>query len=368
MGPVLGGILAQFLGWRAIFWFLVIMAVVYLIPFLITFPETGRNVVGNGSIPPQGWNMSLLNYLSTRRAAKRPDTLTRTISRESNRRAQAQLASHRKIRFPNPLHTLQVIFEKDVGLLLFYNSLVYTAFYDVTTSLPYMFQQTYGFNDLQIGLCFIPFGVGCFLAPLTNGWLLDWNFRRLAKKAGLPVDRKRAQDLRGFPLERSRIDIAWPLVVVGTATLLCYGWVMDVNAPLAAPLVLQFIMGFTLNGSFNALSVMLVDLYPSSPATATAANNLVRCLVGAGGTAIIIIMIDAMGRGWCFTLVAAVVASTSPILWVLCRWGPKWREERRVRVERKRREKEGSSDDKAESEGAEINERAGVPDTHEQKT
>lgn len=53
LGPVLGGILAEFLGWRAIFWFLTIMAGVYLIPFAITFPETGRNVVGNGSIPPR---------------------------------------------------------------------------------------------------------------------------------------------------------------------------------------------------------------------------------------------------------------------------------------------------------------------------
>ena len=61
IAPVLGGILSQFPGWRSLFWFSTIMAVIYLIPFTITFPETGRNVVGNGSVPPQGWNMSLLN-------------------------------------------------------------------------------------------------------------------------------------------------------------------------------------------------------------------------------------------------------------------------------------------------------------------
>ena len=32
---------AQFLGWRAIFWFLTIMAVVFLVPFVMFFPETG---------------------------------------------------------------------------------------------------------------------------------------------------------------------------------------------------------------------------------------------------------------------------------------------------------------------------------------
>lgn len=79
-----------------------------------------------------------------------------------------------------------------------------------------------------------------------------------------------------------------------------------------------------------------MDLYPYSPATATAANNLVRCLTGAAGTAAIIPMIEGMGRGWCFTFIAAVVFATSPLLWVEVRWGPGWREERRVRVERRK--------------------------------
>ena len=90
----------------------------------------------------------------------------------------------------------------------------------------------------------------------------------------------------------------------------------------------------------KVMSTMLVDLYPSSPATATAANNLVRCLMGAAGTAVIIQMINGMGRGWCFTFVAAVIFFTSPLLWVELKWGPKWREQRRVRVEKREEVKE----------------------------
>ncbi|EKG17179.1 Major facilitator superfamily [Macrophomina phaseolina MS6] len=123
-GPVIGGLLAQFLGWRSIFWFLVIMAGIYLIVFTIVFPETGRNVVGNGSIPPQGWNMSVLNWLSVRKAASTSDSLSRTTSSESARLAQQRLAHSRKLRWPNPLNTMKLIKEPDVGLLLIYNSLV----------------------------------------------------------------------------------------------------------------------------------------------------------------------------------------------------------------------------------------------------
>ena len=358
IGPVVGGILAQFLGWRSIFWFLVILSALYLSSLLLFFPETGRNVVGNGSIPPQPWNMSLISHLSAKKvaqaeAARRP-SLERTVTQTSlQQQAQKDLANRRKLRWPNPLHTLKIVAEKDVGLLLFFNSLVYIAFYDLTASNPYLFAQIYGFNDLQIGLCYIPYGVGAIIAPIVNGRMLDWNFRRLAKKEGISIDNKRGIDLRNFPIEKARIQVTLPLVAIGDAAYLCYGWVMQVNAPLAAPLVLQFIIGLCITGSFNTMNVLLVDLYPLSPSTATAANNLVRCLMGAWGAAVIVPMIDSMGRGWAFTLIALVVALFSPILLVLQKWGPTWREERRVKAERMKEEKVLKEKEKKEREESE---------------
>ena len=149
------------------------------------------------------------------------------------------------------------------------------------------------------------------------------------------VDIKRGDDMRHFPIEKARIQVFVPFLYVGIACILCWGWVLEQNVPLAAPLVLSFIIGVTMTGSFNVLNTLLIDLYPMSPATATAANNLVRCLMGAAGTAVIIQMIEGMGRGWCFTFVAAVVFFTSPLLFVIIKWGPKWREERRVRQDRR---------------------------------
>lgn len=150
IAPVLGGILSQFLGWRAIFWFLTILAAIYLILAGVSFPETGRNVVGNGSIPPQGWNMSLLNYMDIRKANESL-ALSSTPSHQAARVAQVELAAKRNLRWPNPLKTMHIILEKDVAVVLLFCGLLFTGMYTVMATVPSLFAKIYGFNDLQIG-------------------------------------------------------------------------------------------------------------------------------------------------------------------------------------------------------------------------
>jgi multidrug resistance protein len=334
LGPVIGGILAQFLGWRSIFWFLVIFSGAFLVVYCLTVPETGRNVVGNGSVPPQGWNMTFFEWRKFSKAE--PSTLSRSNTEEGRRLAQEELAKSRKLRWPNPLKTIHIIMEKDMAVVLIYNSLIYTAFYDIIATIPQLFADIYHFNDLQIGLCYIPFGCGCAVASWVNGRMLDRNYKRVANQIGFTIDRKHGDDLRYFPIERARLEIIWPLLTFGLACVLGYGWVLEKNLNLAAPLVLQFLIGLCVNGSFNILGTLIVDLYPESPATATAANNLIRCLVGAGGTGVINMMITKMGRGWCFTFISLVCVAASPLLLVELKWGPVWREERRCRTEAKK--------------------------------
>lgn len=169
---------------------------------------------------------------------------------------------------------------------------------------------------------------------------MDRNYKRVAKQAGIIIDIKRGDDMRDFPIELARIEIITATIYPGIAAILGYGWALDREAHVAVPIILLFFMGFFLAGSFSVMSVLLTDLYPNSPATATAANNLVRCFMGAAGTAVIIQMVDGMGQGWCFTFVAGVLFAMSPLLWVDVQWGPGWREARRVRIEKYEREKE----------------------------
>jgi MFS family permease len=315
LGPVLGGLLAQYLGWRAIFWFCAIITGAWLIPYIICVPETCRNVVGNGSIPPQGWNLTLVDFIRQKRTFQPSSPGSKT-----------------KVRFPNPLHTLKILFEKEMALILLYNSILYLIFMDVVVTLSTQFKAIYHFSDLQIGLCFLPYGFGCCVANIAQGYILDWNYRRVARSIGFTISRKKGDDLSNYPIETARIQPMYPTLVVGFVAVTVYGWVLQVKSNAAVPLILHFFIGMCITGSFSILNTLIVDLYPEAPGTATAANNLVRCSIGAAGTAVIESMITGMGLGWCFTFLAVLCAALMPILWLVETRGPAWRKERRAKL------------------------------------
>jgi MFS family permease len=237
----------------------------------------------------------------------------------------------RKLSFPNPLPTLAIVFQKDTSLLLFSNSILFAGFYDVSIAITSIYESAYHLTDLQIGLCYLPFGAGSALAALVNGQFLDYNYRRIAKKMGVPPVRNRHTDLKDFPIEKARLQMAFPLMAGAVCLVIAFGWCVDFETHLAAPTVITFFLGFCLTASFNTFSTLLIDLYPTTAATATAASNITRCLLGAGATAVIQPMFGAMGRGWCYTFIALIMACTVPLMMLLIRYGPRWREERRVR-------------------------------------
>ncbi|CAK4033496.1 transporter AQR1 [Lecanosticta acicola] len=335
-GPTIGGLFAQFLGWRSTFWFLAIFAGCLLIVFGLLFPETCRNVVGNGSIPAKGVNRSLLGYLQQRKHGQMDGgggggggTLPPTRRNGSG--------------FPNPLNTLRILADRVSGPILLYNGFFFTGMMVVTASIPTMYQEIYGLSELDIGLCYISMGIGSLVSTLTMGHVADWNFRRHARRLGLDIKKGRQQDLSDFPIERARYEAVLPGHIIGTLAFIVYGWTLQFHTHLAGPEVALFFIGFGVSTAFNITNTLLIDLHKDKPATATAAVNFVRCLMSAGGAAAIIPMIRAMGAGWAFTLIASLyVVLIGAVVWFMIK-GQGLRkiqeEQRRTREEEMKREK-----------------------------
>lgn len=155
LGPSIGGLLTQFLGWRAVFWFLTIISGGYLVMFVIFMPETHRKIVGDGSmIPHQWWRQSVVQYLAARRRLKRMNADERD-DYERTQHALIEREQDTKLRFPNPLGSFVILTNPDAFCIIMYTGVMMFSNLVLMTSTPTVYPRLYGLNELQVGLCFL---------------------------------------------------------------------------------------------------------------------------------------------------------------------------------------------------------------------
>jgi predicted MFS family arabinose efflux permease len=289
--------------------------------------QTARNIVGNGSIPPPRLNSSLILILKRRRKS-------RSLKSQPNQSTPPQLKKvPRKIPIPNIYAAILIIFEKDVGLLMLFMSLFVMSNYAMLVPLQDVIRRQYNFNNLQVGLCYIPFSIGSIVGSVAVGKLLNWNYARIARSISMSVDRKKGDNLRKFPIERARLDLMWPWIGLAVSMIVAWGWVVDSGINLAAPLTILFFAGAGLSGPVSILTTLLVDLYPMNPGRVSSSFNLTRASTSSVGTAVVQYIINAWGYGFTYLFMGLIVLAASPSVWIVRKWGPKWREERYQRFE-----------------------------------
>ncbi|EED16919.1 hypothetical protein TSTA_019800 [Talaromyces stipitatus ATCC 10500] len=150
-------------------------------------------------------------------------------------------------------------------------------------------------DELTIGLVYLPGGVGVVLGGYLNGRrLMDYNHAITEKKISQPIDPVSGNnDLDNFPIEKARARGCW---------------------------------------TFNAL---LVDLFPSNPGTAAEASNITRCVLSAVAVAIMQPLVDAMGIGWFFSLLALISGGGGLAAnFAITRFGTIWRGQRLAKTRR----------------------------------
>lgn len=123
VAPILGGIIGQYAGWHWIFWFLLIFSSAVFIPLILFMPETCRNVVDDGSVPPPFFSRNITDTIRHRHRAEK--------GIEINEAKNALFASRYQWRTPNPVSTLKVLLDPLSAILLMATGLGLGCFYAI---------------------------------------------------------------------------------------------------------------------------------------------------------------------------------------------------------------------------------------------
>lgn len=167
---------------------------------------------------------------------------------------------------------------------------------------------------------------------------MDFNHRRTeleyCQRHNLPfATRITTKTHPDFPIEHARMRNTWWITALFILCTAAYG--ASLKMPLALPIILQCFIAYCATAIFTINSALVMDLYPGASASATAVNNLMRCLIGAAGVAVIQPIIDAVTATWTFLLLAGITLHMVPLLIIEMRWGAGWRLERIERLKSK---------------------------------
>lgn len=330
IGPVVGGWIAYKSGrYEWVFWVLVIVGVILLLGVGALLPETARSVVGNGN---RGRRRSCLDeswYNIGKHWLRRHDESTTKGENEIHAKHEDEnLNSSFLLRFRirNPLACLRIIFHLDTFLVLWMHGSFYTVDYSLLAAVPDIYKSIYHFNELQIGLVYLPRGAGIIIGGYCVGKVMDYNYRVTAKRLGWTVDEISGDDIAHFPIEQARSRGSLWLLLISTMTLVGYGWAINKHMHVSVALIMQFVQGFWGTYFYTTYNTLLVDIFPESPSTAAATASITRCAMAATGIAILQPLLDAAGRGWYFTLLGLWSGGCGTVAVLLIRKkGMQWR-------------------------------------------
>ena len=142
-----------------------------------------------------------------------------------------------------------------------------------------LLSRTYGPTPPSNGLEFIGNGASCIVGTLSTGKVLDHSYRLKKMYSGPPED---------FPLEKARFQTLWIWSGLQCASILVFGWMVDKGVHFSVPIIATFVLGWSTTSLQSIITTFMVDVFPDRSASAVASLNLARCLIGAGGTAAVL--------------------------------------------------------------------------------
>lgn len=294
LGPVIGPVVSSFivessLGYRWIFWVLMIASGATWVASLFLMPETYAPLL-----------------LSKKAKKLRKDTGDSKFYASHEKSDYSIKALVRR----TILRPFEMLFTEPILLFVtLYLALVYGLLYGLFEAFPVIWGELRGFTSWQTSLVFIGVGIGAMLGAAMDVYLARPMVRLVEKWHGYP------------PCEMNLYGAmaSAPLLVVGVMWL---GWTGAYAAvPWWVPALSTVVLGITFTSVFISFQAYLVDVYLMYAASALAATTIFRSAIGAAFPLFMRTMLHGMGIQWACTLIGCFSLVLLPIPFIFHKYG-----------------------------------------------
>ncbi|KAF8168994.1 major facilitator superfamily domain-containing protein [Mycena galopus ATCC 62051] len=296
MGPIVAGFIVESsLGWRWVFWVMMIFAGTCTLVTIFTLPETYSPVL-------------LVNKLKAKRKADPACTQHLFAAHERQDWSLKGILNRTLFR---PFRMLAG--EPILVLVTLYLSLVYGVVYCLFEAFPIIFIEKRGFTITQNGLIFIGIGIGTTLGAVLNVYH-SRHYPELIKT------------WRGYPPPEERLFSAMVGGCAFAVGIFWLGWSGHYpSVPWYVPALSTVVVGVSISSIFISFLSYLVDTYVMYSASAFAANTFCRSLVAAAFPLFTVQMFTKLGVNWAATLLGGVGLLLAPSSFLFYKYGARIR-------------------------------------------
>ncbi|KAF2418676.1 MFS general substrate transporter [Tothia fuscella] len=289
IGPAIAGAITETIGWRNVLWGAALVTGVCELTFLTLLRETYK-----------------LRILKKKAARLRKDVEASSTMEEEN----TLLTIWTSIKRPATVFFGSLVLQ----LLSFYMAITFAFFYIMSTTFPVILREVYGFSPAMTGTSFMSFSLGSSFGIIVCNSFLDKIYVKM----------------RDANNGKAKPEFRMPLVIISAFTLpaaiILMGWTAQNHWPVAILLISVGLLGHCLLIGMVPLVAYVVDATGLYSASALTAVLITRCLMGTFLPLVVPPLVDRLGWGYGFVVLAGVCLAVAPIPLVIMRYGEVWRQ------------------------------------------
>lgn len=330
--PVISAALTERFGsYKAMFYYLFILALCSTIVSFLCLPSTDRSDVGNGYRKPK----EVIN--------RAPIIYTKYWSKRCFQKEYPQsIVPAKKV---SPFLPFLIIKKAEVIVLLLASGLQFTQWTVAMTALSHVLANShYNKGTLEIGKCFLAIGVPTLCSIVGSGRLMNHCYKKQKKEHDKFIEESCSNkdfDLSHpkykLNLYKARLYYATPAQLFSSACFIVFGWMLNQNQPVWLVLLFVGIASLFSNGILPMSTVVIIETHPEAGSSAAALLNFGRCELAAIFVAVYTYMVNAWNVGWCFTFLGILTVIASFMLQYVMARQPYWEYERNVKEAEKNR-------------------------------